>query len=122
MILEIPDTEQLIENPSLSDIKNALLGLTGNKSDDSCIDINKSSLEFLQAIGCKSEGFILRFKNRTGNNIYESIGKLPLDDTLKIIEQYLHGGRLWKNDFKYEKVATVSKLNFIDKIKQLFKI
>ncbi|MGD9157740.1 MAG: hypothetical protein PVG39_04995 [Desulfobacteraceae bacterium] len=80
--MEIPDIKQLIENPSLSYIKNALSGLSGNENDDSCIDINKSSQEFLQAIGCRTEGFVLRFKEQSGSKVYQyqqiSIMRTPI--------------------------------------------
>ncbi len=79
MILEIPDLEKVIENPTPEDLMSGLKSLDGGPLSDSCIDLDAGDLTWIQAIGCEKWGFDLEFLLGTHEGIRLGGGCDPTD-------------------------------------------
>ncbi|MDF7798369.1 hypothetical protein P4C99_02780 [Pontiellaceae bacterium B1224] len=122
MKLVIPDVDKIIDNPSMAEIRDALLQLKEGLEEDDCIDIDKSPKEFLQAIGSNLKGFKLRYREEQPSRIYESRTLLSTPEVTRIIEQYLLENNEWKSTIDVIEIEFEFKASFLERIKKKFKI
>jgi len=118
MYLEMPDKNLRIENPSADEIIRELQGMIGTPNDDNCLDLCRHDGGFIQAIGCISLGFIIRFKPANGS-LHQSREPLALQEVQSILIAHINSGNYPKADAVYEEIKMPSRRTLLSRLKSI---
>jgi hypothetical protein len=97
MILEIPDEERRIINPTREDTIAAVRNLSWDSEKDGCVDIMRDPLTYLQLIVTPTNDFHLEYQENNIENHWYASNLVDLDAALRIACNYMDDTPTWRD-------------------------
>lgn len=100
MKLELEQSGSLID-PGPADIERAILLL--NPTESGYIILSRDEMTYLQAAGCRNEGFAVEYQDgNTFRHFLARGGPVATNDLIKALQSYASGDDAWRRMFEWE--------------------